>query len=170
MDMGGTQGKSARCPREEPAHRLFRAEFRSREPRHGNRGKKRRKFMPRWLRGGALLEWGPVRAWIGSRLKPSGKCRIWKVAPHPTAKRQRTSSNSYLGISRSNAARVCAIHRRRSRPKTAPDRRATVPIAPAPETSTRPQHPTDPTGWANISNTKPRRSKTHGGSDRSLMR
>jgi len=39
-DMGGTQEKSARCPREEPAHRLFRAEFRSREPRHGNRGNK----------------------------------------------------------------------------------------------------------------------------------
>ena len=39
-DMGGTQGKSARCPREEPAHRLFRAEFRSREPKHGNRGNK----------------------------------------------------------------------------------------------------------------------------------
>jgi hypothetical protein len=38
--------------------------------------KKRRKFMPRWLRGGALLKWGPFRAWIGSRLKPSGKCRI----------------------------------------------------------------------------------------------
>ena len=74
-DMGGTQGKSARCPREEPTQRLFRAEFRSREPRHGNRGKKRRKFMPRWLRGGALLNWGPFRAWIGSRLKPSGKCR-----------------------------------------------------------------------------------------------
>ena len=55
MDMGGTQGKSARCPREEPAHRLFRAEFRSREPRHGNRGKKRRKFMPRWLRGGRRI-------------------------------------------------------------------------------------------------------------------
>jgi hypothetical protein len=39
-DMGGTQGKSARCPCEEPAQRLFRAEFRSREPRHGNRGNK----------------------------------------------------------------------------------------------------------------------------------
>jgi len=38
--------------------------------------KKRRKFMPRWLRGGALLKWGPFRAWIGSRLKPSGKCRV----------------------------------------------------------------------------------------------
>ena len=59
-DMGGTQGKSARCPREEPAQRLFRAEFRSREPRHGNRGKKRRKFMPNWLRGGRLVRIGSI--------------------------------------------------------------------------------------------------------------
>jgi len=29
---------------------------------------------------GALLKWGPFRAWIGPRLKPSGKCRI-KVLP-----------------------------------------------------------------------------------------
>ena len=76
-DMCGTQGKSARCPREERAHRLFRAEFRSREPRHGNRGKKTTEIHAALAsRCNALLKWRPFRAWIGSRLGPSGKCRF----------------------------------------------------------------------------------------------
>jgi len=59
-DMGGTQGKSARCPREEPAHRLFRAEFRSREPRHGNRGKKTTEIHAALASGGRIVKMGSV--------------------------------------------------------------------------------------------------------------
>jgi hypothetical protein len=31
--------------------------------------------------GGELFQWRAFRAWIGSRLKPSGKCRVSKPRP-----------------------------------------------------------------------------------------
>lgn len=65
-DMGGTQGKSARCPCEEPAHRLFRAEFRSRKPRHGNRGNKNDGNSCRAGFGGGAHCYSGVHSELGS--------------------------------------------------------------------------------------------------------
>lgn len=84
-DMCGTQGQSARCPREEPAQRLFRVNSGRGSQNMGIVATRTTEIHAALAsRGNALLEWPPFRAWIGSRLKPSGKCRLTLAFVDPT--------------------------------------------------------------------------------------